>query len=217
MPLASDIIKNNLDGLKEKFSKIISEGDFNYKNFGTAIEEYCEKELIDLLIKNGINDFVPAENKNKFPDLKINTNPIEAIDYKSGNHAKKSGGEWTECNNSGNDLGTFNSLSEKIEEFGGDNIYFFWIEYIINDTQKELVEIKFDHFYKFVGLSPDGLIKYREKDGNIRPKNFNDESPMRDYKSFNELVEKTQVKRSINISEKHLGFLKDKLKKKYDI
>jgi hypothetical protein len=63
-------------------------------------------------------------------------------------------------------------------------------------------------FYKFLGLNKDGLLKYREKDGNLRPKNFDEISPVKSFDQFKKLFKKTVIYRSRRIIKKHQTILK---------
>ena len=187
--------------------KVISGRDFSYKTFGTDIEDYLIDEIIQILkekhlIKNS-SDFHRAENKNEFPDLKIILSNILAIEVKSGNHSRKKGNKWVTCKNSNNDMGTLNSWQAKIRKFGGQNIYYVFVEYNFN-TKKEILDVKIAPFYEFLALNRDGLLRYREKDGNLRPKDFNQVSTVKSFNQFQSLFKKTEIYRSIRIIKKHL-------------
>ena len=190
--------------------KIIIDNQFDYKTFGTAIEDFLLEEIINSLrekkiIKNE-NDYSRAENKNKFPDLKIIKPALLALELKSGNHSRKKGNRWMICKNSNNDLGTLNSWDKKIKEFGGENIFYIFIEYNFN-TSKNIVDIKIAPFYSFLALNKDKLLRYREKDGNLRPKDFDKPSLIRSYKDFEKLFSKTVIYRSGRIIKKHLKYI----------
>jgi hypothetical protein len=72
--------------------------------------------------------------KNEFPDFTLLTNPMLAIEIKSGNHYKLQDGRWSSCSNSENDMGTLNKWPEKLRMFGGQYIYYVFIEYSLTDT-----------------------------------------------------------------------------------
>ena len=94
--------------------------------------------------------------------------------------------------------------TSKITKFGGDNIYFILVEYICNSNSSEIVKVTTAPFYRFLGLNSDGLLKYREKDGNLRPKNFDENSPIQTFEQFQELFNETEIYRSKRIIAKHL-------------
>lgn len=197
--------------------KVIKERDFNYKTFGTDIEDYLIDEIIEILkgkklVKNN-NDFHRAENKNEFPDLKIISPNLLALEVKSGNHSRKKGNKWITCKNSNNDMGTLNSWQAKIKKFGGQNIYYVFVEYNFN-TKKEILDIKIAPFYEFLALNKDGLLRYREKDGNLRPKDFSKVSIIKTFDQFQSLFKKTEIYRSIRIIKKHLKNIPKKEVKK---
>lgn len=197
--------------------KVIKERDFSYKTFGTDIEDYLIDEIIEILkgknlVKNN-NDFHRAENKNEFPDLKIISPNLLALEVKSGNHSRKKGNKWITCKNSNNDMGTLNSWQAKIKKFGGQNIYYVFVEYNFN-TKKEILDIKIAPFYEFLALNRDGLLRYREKDGNLRPKDFSKVSIIKTFDQFQSLFKKTEIYRSIRIIKKHLKNIPKKEVKK---
>ena len=197
--------------------KVIKGRDFSYKTFGTDIEDYLIDEIIQILkekhlIKNS-SDFHRAENKNEFPDLKIILSNILAIEVKSGNHSRKKGNKWVMCKNSNNDMGTLNSWQAKIKKFGGQNIYYVFVEYDFN-TKKEILDVKIAPFYEFLALNRDGLLRYREKDGNLRPKDFSKVPIIKTFDQFQSLFKKTEIYRSIRIIKKHLKNIPKKEVKK---
>jgi len=197
--------------------KVIKERDFSYKTFGTDIEDYLIDEIIKILkgkkiIKNN-NDFHRAENKNEFPDLKIILPNFLALEVKSGNHSRKKGNKWVTYKNSNNDMGTLNSWDTKIKKFGGKNIYYIFVEYNFN-IKKEIIDIKIAPFYKFLAFNKDGLLRYREKDGNLRPKDFNQKSKINSFDQFNSLLKKTEIYRSSRIIKKHIKKIPKKIAKK---
>ncbi len=202
--------------LFEHLQKIIVAGNFSYKTFGTAIEEFLLSEVIEILREKKIitseTDYQMAENKNQFPDLKILTPMLLALEVKSGNHSRKRGKQWVTCKNSNNDMGTLNSWEKKIKVFGGENIFYIFVEYNFNTTQK-IIDIKIAPFYSFLALNKAGLLRYREKDGNLRPKDFDAVSPITSYGGFERLFAKTVIYRSGRIIRKHIKILPKKQRK----
>jgi hypothetical protein len=195
-----------------KLKDVIATNSFNYRTFGTSIED----DLFDIIIsilkdKNLVtnNDqFRRAKDKNEFPDLTINTYPPIALEAKSGNRSKFDNGVWKTCKNSANDLGTFNSWDKKLSKFNGNDIFFVFIEYNLTDQIKEIIDLKIEPFYKFIGINAVGLLSYREKDGNLRPKDFDEDSPINSFDKFYGLLKKTDIYRSGRIIKKHKARIK---------
>lgn len=188
--------------------EVIRKRQFNYRTFGTDIESFVSDELILIFKEAGFirspRDYHTAKDKNEFPDFTLYVNPHLAIEIKSGNHRKLSFGNWVNCSNSNNDMGTLNKWPEKLKKFGTKNIFYIFIEYSFDDEQKSIIDVKIDNFYKFLGSNRDGLLKYREKDGNLRPKDFSAPSLIQSARQFEELISTTIVYRSKRIVKKHL-------------
>lgn len=213
-----EILQENRDRFLSHLKAAVEDNNFNYRTFGTEIEDYIVDEMLKVLkeedVINGNNEYKKAMNKNEFPELVIYSDPTLGIEVKSGNHSKKKKGEWVTCKNSNNDMGTLNRWEQKINEFGGDNIYYVFIEYNFNDDVKEIIDIKIEPFYKFLGIGRSGLLKYREKDGNLRPKDFNAPPPLQTFDEFRDLLENTNIYRSKRIIKKHYEKLPTEEKKK---
>lgn len=192
--------------------KIVGNKDFNYRTFGTAIEEHLTDALVKILTEKGFiksnADYIISPNKNYFPDFELKTTPPLAIEFKSGNKSQYRNGKWTPVKNSENDMGTLNEWPRKIKKFGGENIYYIFIIYNFNDTAREVLSIKIAPFYQFIGLSKGKVLKYREKDGNLRPKDFTIEPPIKTLKQFLDLLNKTIVYRSKRIIKRHRLIIK---------
>ena len=81
-----------------RLGQVIKSGSFDYRTFGTAIEEYISDILIEIFKKADFvendKDYILAPNKNYFPDFQLKTSPILAIEYKSGNEIKLEKGKW---------------------------------------------------------------------------------------------------------------------------
>jgi len=201
-----------------KLRQVVKTGSFNYRTFGTAIEEYISDILIEIFKKADFvendKDYVLAPNKNYFPDFQLKTSPILAIEYKSGNEIKLEKGKWVPCKNSNNDMGTLNTWFSKLKKFGSENIYYIFVIYKFNNVTKEITDIQIAPFYKFIGLNKVGLLSYREKDGNLWPKDLFEKSPITSFEQFNKLFEKTIIYRSKRIIKKHRLILKSFRSKK---
>jgi len=204
-----NLIKLKLPEIKNDLVKVASSNSFNYRNFGTAIEPYLSNILISILkegrIIENISNYHVANNKNEFPDLTILLGSEKlAIEYKTGCYKKFQRNELINSENSNNDLGTINMWQKKINDFGGENIYFLFVEYDLTCDLSVVVEkVKFDPFYKFLSKNSNGVLRYREKDGNLRPKNFNAEPEIKNLDMFLNLFPKTKAIRSRRIILKH--------------
>jgi len=192
--------------------KILNKENFNYRTFGVSIEPYISAILINIFKKYNFikdkKDYKLAINKNYFPDFELKTVPPLAIEYKSGNEMKLEKGRWVTCKNSNNDMGTLNTWLIKIKKFGNENIYYVFVIYKFSEMTKEIINIQIAPFYKFIGLNKDGLLSYREKDGNLRPKDFYGVSPITSFEQFEKLFKKTVAYRSKRIIKKHQLILK---------
>ena len=224
---AKEILINSKNTILNHLKNEIINRDFNYETFGKEIESCLISKLIEIFKENSIiisdTDYKKADNKNEFPDFTLFTKPTLAIEIKVGNQNKKKGRSWVNCDNSNNDMGTLNKWQEKINQFGGENIYYIFIIYKFNDTSKEIIDVQIEPFYKFIGINKEGLLKYREKDGNLRPKNFFDNPIFNNFDEFYLLLKETDYHRSERIIEKHIEKLPperrinllNKLKNKY--
>lgn len=197
-----------------RLQRVVDAGTFDYTTFGKSIESNLIDIILAILRENELitsdDQYRCAKDKNEFPDLTF----LQAgfvLDSKAGNRSKKKDGVWKPCKNSHNDLVTLNSLQDKLDKFGGENIYFVFVEYDFTDTRKKIIDIKIAPFYEFVGLNTAGLLSYREKDGNLRPKDFDEPSPITSLKQFTELIAHTNYYRSKRIIAKHRSIL-NKLK-----
>jgi len=137
-----------------------------------------------------------------------------AIEYKCGNIARIVDGKSVPCKNSENDMGTLNSWDKKLNKFGGDNIYYVFVIYHFDDSIKKVIGVEIDSFYKFLDINKNGVLKYREKDGNLRPRDFYSPSKIQTLQQFNGLAKKTERYRSMRIIKKHFGLLSSDDRKK---
>jgi len=212
--VAIKILVKSKNIILKSLEKIIKNNtSFSYRTFGVDIEKYISEILIKIFKDNGLiqskKDYFLAPDKNYFPDFELKTAPLLAIEYKSGNKIKLSKGRWVECKNSNNDMGTLNKWPEKIKKFGGENIYYIFIIYKFDDKNKKILDVQIAVFYKFIGLNKAKLLSYREKDGNLRPKNFGEKSAIPSLEEFKRLFEKTAIYRSERIIKKHKAILKN--------
>lgn len=205
------------DKILNYLKKVVENKDFNYRTFGAAIEEHLAAVVINLFKEGKFieseNDYAVALDKNYFPDFELKTkNPI-AIEFKSGNVNQIRDGKWVTVKNSENDMGTLNMWPSKIAKFGGENIYYIFVLYNFSEKKKEVLRVDIAPFYQFIGLSGGKVLKYREKDGNLRPRDFDIEPPIKTLKQFEDLFEKTVVYRSKRIIKKHRLIIKNTLNK----
>jgi len=216
---AKQYLIQSVDQIVRHLQQTIKQHRFNYRTFGTEIEDFVTDKLVEILEKGSFiktkNDYKIARTKNDFPDFTLKSNPYLALEIKSGNRSKISKGQWTTCKNSNNDMGTLNRWFKKIKQFGSENIYYLFIEYNFNDKVQEIINVKIAPFYNFLGLNREGLLKYREKDGNLRPKDFSASSPIQSIKQFNHLFSKTVIFRSKRITKKHLKNIPEKEREKF--
>lgn len=206
-------IKTQLSEISTHLANEIHFGKYRYETFGKQIEEPVTEIVKKLLEKGkiikGENDIEISENKNQFPDIRLNLDQVIAIEIKSGCHSKKKKKKWEKTKNSNNDLGTLNSWPKKFKQYDGNNIYYLFIEYDVNHATKviEIKNITLELFYKYVGINRDGMLKYREKDGNLRPRDFDQKAQINSFEEFNKLFVKTVIYRSKRIITKHLKSL----------
>jgi len=209
---AISYLKSSEGNLLNYLKKIVGSKNFSYRTFGTAIEEHLVDAIVKALTKGNFiksnTDYAVALNKNYFPDFELKTKPPLAIEFKSGNKSQYRNGKWVTVKNSENDMGTLNEWPRKIVKFGGDNIYYVFVLYNFNDKAKKVLSVEVAPFYQFIGLNSGKFLKYREKDGNLRPKNFGIEPPIKTLKQFEELLSRTIVYRSKRIIKKHRLIIK---------
>lgn len=203
-----DILLSSRENITKYLKEIIKSHQFSYINFGTAIEPYIKDKLVEIFQQAGVikdsGDYRVAKDKNEFPDFTLScSNPPLVIEFKSGNHSKLQKNRWVKCNNSGNDMGTLNEWHKKLMKFGGENIFYLLIEYDFNDRGEQIIDVKIAPFYMFLDLNSDGVLRYREKDGNLRPKDFDAEPRVKSLEQFKELLPPTAIYRSKRIITKH--------------
>ena len=84
---------------------------------------------------------------------------------------------------------------------------FLLVEYSITDTLHEFNKVTIEHFYKFLDKNRNNLIKYRKKDGNLRPKKFDAKSKFNSYEDFEKLFLPTLIFRAKAIIKQHFDSL----------
>jgi len=202
---AKKILMDTSEKIKQSVSVEMEKRIFSYETFGKEIEVSVQNLIIEVFEQVGHKEIRKAKDKNEFPDLTITlSDGLLAIDIKAGNHYKKGDCCWKRCNNSENDLGTIRSWPEKLNKFGGDNIYYVFIEYSISDKLHQIETVRIDPFYKFLDINSKGLLKYRKKDGNLRPKDFGVQSKIDSVSQFNSLLTITTIERAKSIIQEHI-------------
>ncbi|ELB2056874.1 hypothetical protein QNZ53_002082 [Vibrio parahaemolyticus] len=180
----------------------------DYEIFGKQVEG-----LVCNLVSNYFEEsefsatFSRAKNKNEFPDLKVTVNSVNyALEIKAGESST----------GPGNDMGTLRAYPKKLEDYN-DNIYCIFIKYS-KPTGTGLIvvnDVYFEKIYKFIGRMSGNplLLKYRKKDGNLRPKCWNDFESSTNYFStkseFETAIVHTNSYRSESIIIEHLERLSD--------
>ncbi|MEG1008810.1 MAG: hypothetical protein RSE41_06670 [Clostridia bacterium] len=161
----SEYIRENLQ------AKVTQQGLNDYEIFGKEVESPVSDLIEEFLQEKGIKySAVRAKSKNEFPDLKLTIGGVEyALEHKAGESSQ----------GPNNDMGTLNAYPNKIEKFG-DRIFCTFVKYSKATKGNGIVvnDIYFDKIYTFVGTfassQRNDILKYRKKDGNLRPKVWND-------------------------------------------
>lgn len=154
----------------ENLPKKVEEANLNdYTTFGKNVEEPLSDVIEDYFkLKKVQAKFKRAKKKNSFPDLEVEIGKENfAFEHKAA-----------ESGSVDNDLGTLNAFPKKIKKYG-DNIYYFFVKYSKAKKGKGIVikNIYIDKVYRFVGkmdVKDKLILRYRKKDGNLRPKNWKD-------------------------------------------
>lgn len=208
----------NLDEyIYERLQKKVEEEGLNdYEIFGKEVEKPVSDLIEDYLNDNDI-DYLStrASNKNEFPDLRLDIKGTSyAFEHKAG--ASDRGPN--------NDMGTLNAYPDKIDKYK-DNIYCVFVKYskATKDNGIVIEKVYFDKIYKFIGrtATDEGVLKYRKKDGNLRPKVWNDFSNdtfyFNDMEEFKTALKRTNEYRAEKLVEQHIESLsKESLKRVYE-
>lgn len=185
------------DFLMEKLKDLPSQKSFDYTVFGKEIENYITSALIKYFKNKNMHNYKIAPDKNYFPDFEIPGEIVLEIKAARNNA------------NPENDMGTLNSWDEKLEKFG-DSIYYIFIKYECDDSGivNKINNIYIDKVYNFIGINSAKTLKYREKDGNLRPKSWDDfqngKNYVKDYNDFISMLKKTDGYRAYRITVKKL-------------
>jgi len=201
-----------LEYLKENLPQKIIDGGYNsYEIFGKEAEIPISDTVKEFLNASQIEYTARhSQNKNEFPDLEVTIDGKKyALEYKSGACCIKGKKE----SSSDNDMGTINAYPKKIEKYG-DNIYCIFVKYSVSDDNTITIEnVYFGKIYTFIGKRKgfDNYLQYREKDGNLRPKTWNDMDNnvvyFSNFEDFKKALVETDRYRSERIAKKHIDNL----------
>lgn len=214
-----EMFEGLLEYLNTNLKQKIVDGGYNsYEIFGKEAEPPIS-DTIEEFLKDSEIEYTArrASNKNDFPDLEITINGTKyALEHKSGACNIKGKNKAS----SANDMGTINAYPNKIKKYG-DNIYCTFVKYSVSDDDTITVEnVYFDKIYTFIGKGTgfDNQLQYREKDGNLRPKTWDDmennNTYFPDLDSFKKALKKTDQYRSERIVKKHIDKLDENSLKK---
>lgn len=198
--------------LKTNLPYVIMQGGYNsYEIFGKEAESPISDAIEGYLRSRGVMYTAHrAKTKNDFPDLEIEIAGIKyALEHKAAVYDFK--GELK--SSAANDMGTINAYPEKIQKYG-DRIYCTFVKYVVlPDNSIQIADVYFDKIYVFIGQGTgfDGQLRYREKDGNLRPKSWADMAAGKTYfsdlSSFQTALSETDAYRSQRIIRKKLETL----------
>ena len=189
----------------------------SYHISGKKIENIATKKVLDFFKENKeiqLIDSHIAETKTEWPDLTVK------IDWSGGE--RKTFFEIKAADSSGNpenDLGTLKSLwKEHILLHSGlenlDHLFMLFVRYSKENGQiTNIDKVYIAHYFKFIGARKTNsieILKYRKKDGNLRPKTWEGMENIKlkyltkeELKSFLEKYYLTTIFRSIDIIREH--------------
>lgn len=212
-PTAERVLLSSKKEILVYLNNILKSKGFRYETFGKDVEDHLVDVLVRIFAKSGFikskGDYIVAKNKNDFPDFILNTKFPIAIEFKAGNRSRKIGSKWVIVKNSANDMGTLNSWPSKLKKFNTKDIFGIFVVYDFNDKLKIIHDIEIDHFYKFLCITKKKVLSYREKDGNLRPRDFNTKCKINSPEEFERLLVKTGIYRSKRIIKKHQKNIKE--------
>jgi hypothetical protein len=168
-----------------------------------ALEETLPRHMPDLSMTN-FDSGTTGREKNRLADLAIVVGG-ETIEV-SIKAARKSG-------NPENDMGTFRDHPNRQKLFAAS--FTLWVRY--DDSTKDQIVCDrafFDRTWRFVGKSSlvDG-VKYRKKDGNMRPKPWlmfdSGQSPWKSESDFEAAVKRAELYRASELIKEYLDDLSE--------
>ena len=198
--------------LKNDVGSKLSDKMIGYRSSGVLIEKLVTDSLESYFKKNYTSVFDTAKDKNDFPDCKVkikerNREEKLFFEIKSAISTKRPA----------NDLGTLGSFWKEhiVKKVGLDkvkNLFLIFLRYSTNKDGivKNIDNVYIAHYFKFIGVTKKSFLSYREKDGNMRPKNWTDISKLGEPLLNNEALENflvsyytTVLYRSSRILRKH--------------
>lgn len=193
----------------------------SYHVSGKTIENIATKKVLDFFKENKktkVLDSRIPKTKTEWPDLTLK------MDWSQG--SLKTFFEIKAADSSGepaNDLGTLKSLWKKhiLDDLGPsnlDNLFMVFVKYSKKDGQiTDVDKVYVAHYFKFIGTRKVGsveILKYRKKDGNTRPKTWEEIENIKvkhltkeELKSFAKRYYLASIFRSIDIMKEHREIL----------
>lgn len=183
----------------------------------TALEDILPRHIVGLSATNFATGETGRE-KNRLADFAIlcGTNTIE-ISIKTARNTGQPE----------NDMGTFRDHENRKKQFAA--AFTVWVRYEDKGGTLRAERVFFDRTWRFVGKSTlvDG-VKYRKKDGNMRPKSWamfeSGKSPWKSEADFEAAVKRAETFRANELVKEHLSdlseedqrLLHERLKEKFD-
>jgi len=167
-----------------------------------ALREILPKHITELTNTN-FDGGTPGREKNRLADLAIviGGETIE-VSIKSAQHSA----------NPENDMGTFRDHPNRRKLFAGS--FTLWVRYEESGDAIHCDRVFFDRTWRFAGKSSlvDG-VKYRKKDGNMRPKSWamfeSGESFWKSEEEFEAAVKRAEVFRANELIKEYLDDLSE--------
>lgn len=202
-------VANRLDEIKEEIAEHITarleaiETSYTtvWRNYEeAAIAAFIEilRERIPTLTDDNFKSGEEGSEKNRVADLAIECEEGNTlISVKTANSAK----------NPENDLGTFRQYAGKKATY--PDSFDIWIRWAFDDGRFDADGVFFDRSYNFVGKMKivDG-VKYRKKDGNMRPKSWAmfdaNETYWEDLEDFEAAMIRSMRFRANSLVQEHL-------------
>lgn len=161
---------------KDQINTDVRSKGISYHTSGKAFEGMVIKTVLDFLKNNEeirLVDFHEAKTKTEWPDLWVVTEWKKAteklfIEIKAGDSSA----------NPENDLGTLRSLWKEhiLKDLGLSNLerlFMLFVKYSKESGKiTKIDEVYIGHYFHFIGNRKVGsldILKYRKKDGNLRP------------------------------------------------
>jgi hypothetical protein len=219
-----DILKELRNYMENNLNKKIQEKKIRYEISG-QIEVFAIDVIIEFFKKEEFwkyKDHELHKNKNKFPDLVIE---IELDDHKVKLFFELKAADSSK--DPANDLGTLRNFWKKhiLTDVGIDNLYNLFMIIVKYSTEKKTItkidKVYISHYFKFIGsrkINSIEILKYRKKDGNLRPKSWKEIDNITDLSLTKKELEEfftryylTVVFRSNDIIKEHKKIVEEPL------